>query len=287
MTETPIELSVVLPVYAGADPAHFRRALESLYAQTYPAAEVIIVEDGPLHPGHHEVLDEFAGRTPVPRRIVLPENRGAAAGNQAGLEAARFAWIAKADSDDVNLPARFAVQVEAIQQAERDGRPLDCVGSAMFEFDGGPAGEEADHVVGLRSLPCAPRALSRYARRNSPLNHPTVLYRRDLARSVGGYRHVPYMEDYDLFGRMLAAGARMANLPEPLVLFRAGDAMLGRRRAPGIFAAERTMQRNLRAYGLVGPIESRINLAARTAFRMLPAPLLRRAYRGLFHKHPR
>lgn len=284
MSRPHIRLSVVMPVYAGADPQHFRRALESIYAQTHPACEVIVVEDGPLDPAHHAVLRDFAGRTPELRRVALPDNRGAAAANQAGIEAARCEWIAKADADDVNLPARFAVQAEALSTAEADGAPVDCLGSAMLEFEGGAPGEEADHVTGLRSLPGTPGAIARYARRNNPVNHPTAVYRRELALSVGGYRQVPYMEDYDLMARMLAAGARLRNLPEPLVLFRAGDAMLGRRRARGIFAAERTMQGNLRAYGLAGSVESRLNLAARTAFRLLPPPLLRLAYRGLFHR---
>lgn len=286
MPAPSVEFSVVMPVYAGAEPSHFRRALESLADQTCPAAEVIVVEDGPLLPGHRTVLDDAAARMPTLRRIALPENRGAAAGNQAGLEAARSPWIAKADADDVNLPARFAVQAEALQQADAEGAPIDCLGAAMFEFDGGRPGEEAEHVVGMRSLPGSPAAIGRYVRRNSPINHPTAVYRRELALAVGGYRHQPYMEDYDLFARMLAAGARMRNLHEPLVLFRAGDEMLGRRRARGILSSERAMQKNLRDYGLVGPVESRINLAARTAFRMLPAPLLRRAYRELFHRKP-
>ena len=277
-------LSVVLPVYAGAGPEHFRRALESIYAQTYPACEVIVVEDGPLLDDHHRVLEDFSARTPPLRRIALPDNRGAAAANQAGLQAARCEWIAKADSDDVNLPARFAVQVEALRKADADGAPLDCLGSAMFEFDGGGPGEEADHVTGLRTRPGSPEEIARVMRRNNPMNHPTLVYRRETALAVGGYRPLPYMEDYDLMARMLAAGARMRNLPEPLVLFRAGDEMLGRRRAAGIFASERIMQRNLRSYGLSGPVESRVNLAARTAFRLLPAPVLRRAYSMLFHR---
>lgn len=282
-------LSVVMPVHAGADPEHFRRALESIYDQTFPASEVIVVEDGPLTDHHYAVLDDYAvsdegdgtagpgGRVLELRRIALPENRGAAAGNQAGLEAARCPWVAKADSDDINLPARFAVQVDALRAGD-----LDCVGSSMFEFDG-----PEDNVLGIRTLPSSPEKIARYARRNNPANHPTLIYRRDLALSVGGYRPLPYMEDYDLVARMLAAGARIRNLPEPLVLFRAGDAMLGRRKTRGIFASERTMQRNLRTYGIVGPIEERVNLVARTGFRLLPAPLLRRVYGRLFHSRRR
>lgn len=268
-----LELSVVMPVYAGADAAHFRRALESIYAQTYPAAEVIVVEDGPLTPAHYAVLDDFADSDPVLRRIALPVNGGAAAGNQAGLAAARHPWIAKMDSDDICLPERFERQAHALA----DGS-LDLVGSAVSEFD-----DAEDNIIGVRRLPGSPAQIAAYARRNNPVNHPTVVYRRELALSVGGYQHLPYMEDYDLCARMLAAGARMRNLDESLMLFRAGADMLERRRSPGIFAAELQLQRNLRAYGLTSRTDMAVNIVARSTFRLLPAPVLRFAYKRMFH----
>lgn len=268
-----IELSVVMPVYARADAAHFRRALESIYAQTYPAAEVIVVEDGPLTDAHYAVLDDFSDHHPPLRREVLPVNRGAAAGNQAGLCAARYPWIAKMDSDDIALPQRFECQVELLAAGH-----LDLVGSAMSEFDGDEA-----NIIGLRRLPASPEEVAMYVRTNNPVNHPTCVYRRELAIAVGGYQPLAYMEDYDLMARMLAAGARMRNLPEPLVLFRAGDEMLDRRRAKGIFASEVAMQRNLREYGLIGRVRMGVNIVARSTFRLLPAPVLKLAYKALFH----
>ena len=63
-----------------------------------------------------------------------------------------------------------------------------------------------------------------------------------------------FMQDYDLFARLLAGGARMTNLAEPLVLFRAGDTMRRRRSARGYLALELELQRRLRSYGLIGPV---------------------------------
>ncbi len=267
----PFALSVVMPVYAGVDPGHLRRAVESVYAQTLAPAEVVIVADGPLTSALDAVIAEYADAVPPARRVDLPENKGAAAGNQAGLEAATMPWIAKMDADDVCLPERFATQVAALRTGG-----VDALGTAMHEFVG-----EESNIVGLRSLPEDPTA---YARMNSPINHPTVVYRRQLALDVGGYRHLPYMEDYDLFARMLAAGATLRNLPEPLLLFRAGDAMLSRRRSPGIHRAELAMQQGLVSYGLVSRPRAAFNLVSRTAFRLLPRRALAAAYRKLFHR---
>jgi hypothetical protein len=45
-------------------------------------------------------------------------------------------------------------------------------------------------------------------------------YRRELHAAVGGYRPGVFGEDYDLWLRALASGARHRYLPEPLSLFR-------------------------------------------------------------------
>lgn len=267
------DLSVVMPVYHGVDPTHLQRALDSIYAQTLPAAEVVVVEDGPLLPAQTVVLDGFSGREPPLRRVALPENRGAAKANQAGVIAARSPWIAKMDADDVSLPHRFATQVEALREGG-----YDVLGAAMYEFDG-----DESNVVGVRRLPTEHADMARYFRFNNAVNHPTVVYRRNLALRVGGYDQPRFMQDYDLFARMLVAGAVMHNLPEPLVLFRADGSMFGRRRKAAMFRCELTLQRNLHRYGLVGGPRMAANLAVRSTFRLLPPRLMRRAYVRLFH----
>ena len=143
----------------------------------------------------------------------------------------------------------------------------------MWEFDDDP-----EHPTRLRTNPETHDAIARRMRFNNPINHPTSIYRRELAVAVGGYPQMRYMQDYDLFARMLAAGGRMINLPEPLVLFRAGDALLRRRSARGYLVLERELQRNLRSYGLVGRGRAALNLAVRGAFRVLPRWGLSRAY---------
>lgn len=270
----PFGLSVVIPVYHGVDPDHLRHALDSIYAQTLLPEEIVLVEDGPLLASQLKVLDAYAEWTPPLRRVVLPENLGAGPANDAGLRAASARWIAKMDADDVALSVRFERQVEALGSGS-----YDLVGSAMNEFDG-----SEDNIVGIRRMPEDHDAICRYLRTNSPVNHPTVVFRRDLAMKVGGYRAIPNLEDYEFVARLVAAGARMHNLPEPLLSFRTGDAALQRRKARGIFVAEITLQRSLYHHGLVGLGRAIVNVVARSSYRLLPRTLMRRAYRRLFYR---
>lgn len=268
-------ISVVLPVYAGADPAQLRGALRSIYAQTLPAKEIIVVEDGPLTSRLRTILDEFGSEVPPLRREQLTHNRGVAEAVQAGVLAAQNPWIARMDADDIALPGRFAAQVDAVREGG-----YDLVGTAMLEF-----GEDDQTVLGTRRMPTTHSEIVRRLRISNAFNHPTVLFSRSLALSVGGYRPLSHLEDYDLFARMWAGGAKMHNLPEPLLRFRADDAMFRRRRQRGIHCAEFQLQRNLHDYGLISFPRMLSNFAARTAFRLLPTRLMRRAYRILFHEH--
>jgi glycosyltransferase involved in cell wall biosynthesis len=271
MTE---RVSVLIPVHAGIEPAHLGRALESIAAQTRRPDEVVLVEDGPLSDGHHTAISTAEPTLPELVREALPVNRGAGVANQAGLMRCTGAWILKADADDISLPDRLQRQLE---HAHETG--ADVCGTAMWEFRGAE-----DDVVSVRTPPLTHDDIVRRMRWNNPMNHPTTLYRADLARAAGGYGDLRYMQDYDLFARMLSRGARLANLAEPLVLFRAGDAVMTRRRSSAMRRCEWELQGNLHRYGIVGPVRRYANFGARQGARMLPASAMARLHRTLFSR---
>jgi hypothetical protein len=104
---------------------------------------------------------------------------------------------------------------------------------------------------------------------------------------AGGYHDLRYMQDYDLFARMLAHGAKAANLSEPLVLFNAGGGMIGRRGGWTMVRREWDLQRRLLRAGTIGPLLFARNILVRSAFRLIPGPLLRVVYAVLFRRrHP-
>lgn len=122
------DLTVLMPVYAGARPDHLRAALSSLLAQTEAPAEILVVEDGPLTPAHRQVLDEAADGSPI-RRLPLAEHVGLAKALQAGMASAQTEWLARMDADDLALPDRFAKQLAELGRADHD-----VLGSAMHVF---------------------------------------------------------------------------------------------------------------------------------------------------------
>ena len=277
------DLAVLMSAYHRVDPGQLDSALNSLWTQTVPAGRVVLVGDGPLTPALEAVIERHRAAHPELDFRPQDHNRGLGPALQTGLSVIGEEWCARLDTDDIAEPHRFEKQLAVADagngSSESKGAVPDVIGTAMAEFDDDLGGA----VTGIRSLPESHEEIARYARMNSPINHPSVMYRTARVKKVGGYRHVPYMEDYDLWARLLADGARFVNLPEPLTRFRV-TGMLDRRRSTGIVAAEKRMQATLVELGLVSRPRAAFNFVARSAFRALPTGLLGRAYRALFHR---
>lgn len=264
--------SLLLPVYHRDNPDHLRRAFHSaVQEQTMPPAEVVLVRDGPVSPELSVVIEELAAGSPVPvQRLDLATNIGLGPALDAGMAACRHDIVARMDADDVSLPERFARQVPII-----DGG-VDLVGSALIEFDA-----DEDDIVGLRTPPTDADQIRSWARFHQPFNHPTVVYRRQAVQAAGGYIDLPLMEDYWLFARMIQAGARVANVAEPLVKYRVGAGAYHRRGGVALLRSELGLQRRLREAGFLTRTQYARNLAVRGGYRMVPASVRRRAYRRL------
>ncbi|HEY4187786.1 MAG TPA: glycosyltransferase [Polyangia bacterium] len=108
MTEAAI--SVVIPVFNGAP--FIRRAIESVRAQTLPAAELLVVDDGSTD-GTAAVLDAIDGVT----RLGDGRNRGQSAALNLGVAESRHRLVAFLDADDVWMPDKLAHQVAVLAEA--------------------------------------------------------------------------------------------------------------------------------------------------------------------------
>ena len=276
-------LAALITVYHRIVPEELSAALDSLATQTRPAEEIVIVEDGPVGAELRAVIDAFVEKHAEARTVVLARNQGAGPASAAGMATIDAELVGRLDADDIAEPTRFEEQLRVADghddPSSSTGPAPDVIGTAMAEFDDDLGGE----ITGIRALPETHEEIAAYARMNSPINNPSVMYRTARVKKVGGYRDAPYMEDYDLWARLLADGARFVNLPAPLTRFRV-TGMLDRRRSKGIVAAEKRMQATLVELGLVSRPRAAFNFAARSAFRLLPTGLLGRAYRALFNR---
>jgi hypothetical protein len=148
------------------------------------------------------------------------------------------------------------------------------VGAALLEI-----GEDEHDVRGERIPPTTPALIARTARLHDPFNHPTVVYRKQAVDAAGGYEHLPLMEDYWLFARMIASGARVGNSEHALVKYRVGAGAYARRGGRPLLQAELALQGRFLRSGFVNRREYLRNVTVRGLYRLVPAGVRCRAYR--------
>ncbi len=106
-----------------------------------------------------------------------------------------------------------------------------------------------------------------------------MVFRRSAVREAGGYQHLDLLEDYWLFARMIAGGARVANVPEPLVLYRVDAGAYRRRGGRRLLRSEIELQRRMRAIGFTTLAQFVRNVVVRGGYRVLGEPVRRALYR--------
>jgi hypothetical protein len=211
MTTAP-RVTVLMTAYNAA--VYLRAAVDSILSQTLRDFEFIIVDDG-SNDGTASILADFAaadGRV----RVVAAPHLGLPAALNRGLTLARGELVARMDADDISRPARLARQLEFMDQHPSVGlcgtwgEILGPRGRVIWRFAASDAELRCRHLF------------------ETALLHPSVMFRLALVRAAGGYDPAfQAAEDYDLWVR-LSAVTRMANITEPLLLYRRHAAQVSR-----------------------------------------------------------
>jgi glycosyltransferase involved in cell wall biosynthesis len=119
----PPTISVVITTYNSAE--FVSSAVESVLAQTAPAHEIIVVDDGSTDETQ-AVLQRYAGRIV----IIGKSNGGCASARNAGICRATGEWIALLDSDDIWKHDKLERQCAVIDDDPR----LVCVHTNFYTF---------------------------------------------------------------------------------------------------------------------------------------------------------
>ena len=117
------EVSVIIPTYNRAD--FISDCVQSVLAQTLPARELIIVDDGSTD-ATYKILSDLGfnsiSTTKTVLRYVFQENRGVSSARNLGIKEARSEYIALLDSDDLWLKGKLDRQVIAFKDDIRNSR---------------------------------------------------------------------------------------------------------------------------------------------------------------------
>jgi glycosyltransferase involved in cell wall biosynthesis len=202
-------VSAIIPVYNGE--RFLAATLESLLSQTWPALEVIAVDDGSVDRSPAilgEYQEKFGGRLAV---IRIP-NSGVSTARNTGAGRATGSYVAFIDQDDLWAPEKVARQVTALS---RSGLRISFTNMAIIDSEGRtraahacrfPAGDGVNWFEEILFDPVA--------------GISTVMMERALFLEAGGFPPgLRIVEDYDLLLDILSR-ERPVVVDEDLSLYR-------------------------------------------------------------------
>jgi GT2 family glycosyltransferase len=203
-----LRVSVLVPTFNRAN--YIGECLDSLLAQTMPALEIIVIDDG-SEDGTSELLKRYGQRI----RYIHKENGGKPTAVNLGLSLAQGELIWIFDDDDVALPHAIANRVAALQT-----RP-DAGFVYTPHYYGNDGADGKIHQDRLHQLPSHNADSFSFELMKGCFFHlATALVRADAYRAVGGFdTQLLSSEDYDMQLR-LARAFPAAYCHEPSFIFR-------------------------------------------------------------------
>lgn len=168
--------------------------LRSILAQRETELEVIVIDDG----SDPAVAQDIAALAGGPVRVVRNHtSRGVAEARNMGVEAARTAWVAFCDDDDLWTPGKIAAQVAAAES-----------GGVAWAYTGAVKFEQGPRIWQLMAAPDPQEVARRLAHKCViPAGASNVLADRRTVLDVGGFDPMlMHMADWDMWLRLLEHG---------------------------------------------------------------------------------
>jgi GT2 family glycosyltransferase len=199
-------VSIIVPIYR-TPPQILERTIGSVLAQSYPAWELCLADDGSHSPEIDGLLERFAREDSRIRLVRLAENRGISAASNAALDLAAGEFVALLDHDDELAEDALFHVVEALNRHPE---------AELFYSD-------EDHLdeSGLRTEPFfKPDWSPDLILCENYICH-LMVFRRALCLRVGGFRsEVDLSQDHDLLLRMSTQAREIVHIPRILYHWR-------------------------------------------------------------------
>jgi len=200
-----MNISVIIPTWNRAD--RLARALQSVFVQRLPPAEIIVVDDGSTDGTHRLVRSQF----PDVRYLNQPR-KGVSSARNTGIQSATGDWIALLDSDDHWLPEKLERQVNYLR-ARPEYKICHC--DEIWIRNGRRVNPMKKHAKrgGYIFRHCLPLCV---------ISPSAVMIHRDLFSEIGLFDEVlPACEDYDLWLRICAVHP-VLYIDQPLIIKEGG-----------------------------------------------------------------
>ena len=192
-----MSFSVVIPLYNKA--AHIEDCLRSVLKQSFPAQEIIVVDDGSQDHGPKLVL-AFEDRRV---RLVRQRNSGPGVARNTGIAEAQSPWVSFIDADDLWHTNHLLIHSEAVTQYPQAGMFGSRFRRSKFPLEGIKAlkpnigcSREVDYIEETA------RRLLAEVNEKDLIFSSSISVQTDLLRRIGGFTKVFPGEDTSTWLRL-------------------------------------------------------------------------------------
>ena len=236
--------------------------MDSIWNQTIPTDDFVLVCDGPLNEELDAVIEAMRAAHPDTLHVVrLEKNGGLGNALNMGIKHCKHELVARMDSDDISRPDRCERQLKMFQEHP----DISVVSGIVEEFTTSTSEIEARRVP-----PETQNEIVQFAKKRNPFNHPCVMYKKSAVEAAGGYQDFYLLEDYYLWIRMLQKGITGYNLQEPLLWMRAGSDMYKRRAGWKYAKSQKALFKYMKDSGFISGSQYIKSVAVRTASSITP-----------------
>lgn len=267
--------SVLMSVYYKEKAEFLRLAMDSIWNQTVPTDDFVLVCDGPLTTELDTVIEEMQQTHTELLVISLDINSGLGNALNVGIKHCKNELVARMDSDDISYPDRCEKQLIIF----RDNPELSICSGTVQEFT-----DSTEKIDSERILPEKQEKILKFAKKRNPFNHPCVMYKKSAVETAGGYQDFYLLEDYYLWIRMLQKRSTGYNLQEPLLWMRAGSDMYKRRAGWKYARSQKALFKYMKDSGFISEGQYMKSTITRTASSLMPNGLREFAYKKVLRK---
>ncbi len=180
--------------------------MDSVVRQTLPDWQLVLVANG-ADAATLRVAEQ-AAKAERRMEIFTEPAPGIAHALNTGLKFCRGEYVARLDADDTMPADRLALQARFLSENPAIGL---VSGQVRFISHNAPGYDAyVEQINGWQTE----EDILRYRFVESPVAHPSVMFRRSLIDTHGNYSTAAIPEDYELWMRWLTAGVRFAKIPE-------------------------------------------------------------------------
>lgn len=266
-----INFSVLMSLYSRESPIFLDQCFESIWDnQSVRPSQIVLVLDGPITKDLTNIIDIWKVKIQENLKIVeLKENVGLGNALNQGLKHCSNNWVFRMDTDDICTPDRFEKQIYYIEKNPN----IVLFGGQVLEFN-----KSIGDTTVLKAVPILYSEIKKFSQKRCPFNHMTVAYKKSIILELGGYQHHLFMEDYNLWLRVIGAGYKVANLADVVLYARVGNGMHARRKGLEYIKSEKKLLNLKKDLKLQNPLYANMLFLIRSMFRLMPSALLGKIY---------